>query len=219
MTSAIRRASAPSTSWPELVGSRTSTDAGDRHEPNTTRNGRAVSTTNVLFLLATVLTTAGLWLTPERVGERGLPAARAATVAYLVGATAWLTSLVFRLSVTPGAASAFVAEGSLDPTYVITNQWAVGMFGVFTWLAGGSLVALGLAVLLGRALPAPSGWFAIAVGIVVAGGYAITGEGGPRAAQADLGLRGAVHAAPAVARSRRPRARRDWRSACCSRGR
>jgi hypothetical protein len=148
--------------------------------------------TNVLFLFATALTAAGLWFVPERVGERGLGPARAATVVYLVGAPAWLASLVFRLSVTPDAASAFVARGSVDPTYVITNHWAAGMFGAFTCLAGGSLIALGVAVILGRALAAASGWFAIVIGIVIAGGYAIFGDMPPFVAYLPTGLLGIV---------------------------
>ena len=70
-------------------------------EPAPRRTSPAHEVTNSLFLLATVLTAAGLWLLPERIGERGLVPARAASVVFLVGATAWLASLVFRLTVTP----------------------------------------------------------------------------------------------------------------------
>jgi hypothetical protein len=152
----------------------------------------AWTVTNVLFLFATVLTAAGLWFVPERVGERGLMLARAAVVVYLIGATAWLASLVFRLSVTPDAAAAFVAAGPVNPMYVIANHWAVGMFGAFTYVAGGSLVALGVAVILGRALPAASGWFAIVIGMVIAGGYAIFGDMPPFVAYLPTGLLGIV---------------------------
>ncbi len=146
--------------------------------------------TNSLFLFATVLTAAGLWLLPERVGDRGLAPARAATIVYLVAATAWLASLVFRLTVTPDAASAFVAAGSLDPTYVITDRWAVGLFGAFTYLAGGSLIAIGVAVILGGALSRAGGWFAIVIGIVIVGGYAVFGDMPPFVAYLPTGLLG-----------------------------
>ena len=152
----------------------------------------AWTVTNALFLFATVLTAAGLWFVPERVGDRGLMLARAATVVYLVAATAWLASLVFRLSVTPDAASAFVAAGSVDPTYVITNHWAIGLFGAFTYLAGGSLISLGVAVILGGALSVAGGWFAIVIGVAIVGGYALFGDMPPFVAYLPTGLLGIV---------------------------
>lgn len=150
----------------------------------------AWTVTNSLFAFAAVLTAAGLWFLPERVGDRGLVVARAATIVYLVAATAWLASLVFRLTVTPDAASAFVAAGSLDPTYVMTDRWAAGLFGAFTCFAGGSLIAIGVAVILGEALPRVSGWFAIVVGIVIVGGYAVFGDMPPFVAYLPTGLLG-----------------------------
>lgn len=152
----------------------------------------AWTVTNSLFLFAAVLTATGLCLLPERVGERGLVPARAATVVYLVAATAWLASLVFRLTVTPDAAFAFVASGSLDPTYVTTDRWAVGLFSAFTYFAGGSLIAIGVAVLLGGVLSGVSGWFSIVVGIVVVGGYAVFGDMPPFVAYLPTGLLGIV---------------------------
>jgi hypothetical protein len=152
----------------------------------------AWTVTNVLFLVATVLTATGLWFVPERVGNPGLTPARAAAVVYLVAATAWLASLVFRLTVTPPAASAFVATGSIDPTYVTLNLWAVGLFGAFTYLAGGSLVAIGVAVIIGRALASYAGWFAIVIGIAIAAGYAIVGDMPPFVAYLPTGLLGVV---------------------------
>lgn len=150
----------------------------------------AWNVTNALFLVGTVLTTAGLWLVPERVGNGGQSLARAASVAYLVGATAWLASLVFRLTVTPQVASAFVDGGSIDSTYTLVNLWAVGLFGAFTYLAGGSLIAVGVAVILGRAVPAYAAWFAIVIGVVIVIGYAIAGDMPPFAGYLPTGLLG-----------------------------
>ena len=152
----------------------------------------AWTVTNLLFLFATVLTAAGLWLLPEHIGERGLVPARAATVVYLVAATAWLASLVFRLTVTPDVATAFVAAGSLDPTYVITGRWAAGLFGAFTCLAGGSFVVIGVAEILGGALPRVAGWFAVVIGIVIVGGYTVSGDMPPFVAYLPTGLLGIV---------------------------
>ncbi len=152
----------------------------------------AWTVTNSLFLFATVLTAAGLWLLPERIGERGLVPARAATVVYLVGASAWLAALVFRLTVTPDAATAFVAAGSLDPAFVITDHWAAGLFGAFTYLAGGALTAIGVAEILGGALSRVAGWFAVVIGILMVGGYLILGDMPPFVAYLPTGLLGVV---------------------------
>lgn len=146
--------------------------------------------TNALFFIATVLTAAGLWFVPERVGERGRMAARAATVGYLLAATAWLASLTFRLAVTPDAAATFVSTGSMDPTYVLMNHWAGGLFGAFTFVAGGSLVALGVALVAGRTVSALAGWFAILVGLVITVGYAVFGDMPPFVAYIPTGLLG-----------------------------
>jgi hypothetical protein len=116
--------------------------------------------------------------------------ARGAAVVYLIGSTAWLASLVFRLTVTPEAASAFVAGGSLDPTYVTIDRWAGGLFGAFTYLAAGSLVAVGVAVIQGGALAVAGGWFAIVIGVVMALGYAVVGDMPPFVSYLPTGLLG-----------------------------
>ena len=148
--------------------------------------------TSALFLIAAVLTAAGLWLTPERVGSRGLVLARAAAVAYLVATTAWLASLVFRLTVTPDAATTFVATGAMDPAYVLIDRWSRGLFGAFTDIAGSSLVALGSAVIAGRTLSPVAGWFAIVIGAVIVVGYSLVGDMPPFVAYLPTGLLGVV---------------------------
>jgi hypothetical protein len=146
--------------------------------------------TNALFFVGTVLTGAGLWFVPERVGGRWSTVARAAAVVYLLAATAWLASLTFRLAVTPDAAATFAGTGSMDPTYVLMARWASGLFGAFTYLAGGSLIALGVALMVGRALPAPAGAFAILIGLAIAVGYAILGDMPPFVAYLPTGVLG-----------------------------
>jgi hypothetical protein len=147
--------------------------------------------TNVLFAVGTVLTAAGLWFVPERVGARGAALARAATVVYVVAATAWLASITFRLAVTPDAAATFVATGSMDPAYVLMDRWALGSFGAFTYLAGASLVAFGVALFVGR-VSVVAGSFAILIGLVIAVGYALVGDMPPFVAYLPTGLIGLV---------------------------
>ena len=148
--------------------------------------------TNVLFLVATVLTAAGLWFVPDSVGSGGMTIARAATVAYLLGATAWIASLVFRLEVTPEAASSFVGGVAVDPAYVIIERWSGGLFSTFTYLAGGSLVALGVAIILGGAISAFAGWFAVVIGAVIIVAYAVVGDMPPVVSYLPTGLLGIV---------------------------
>lgn len=146
--------------------------------------------TNVLFAIATVLTAAGIWFVPERIDARGRSIARAATVVYLIAATSWLVSLTFRLTVTPAAATTFVASGSMDPTYVLLSRWALGLFSAFTYLAGGALVALGVALVVVRAMSAVVAWFAILIGLTIAVGYAVFGDMPPFVAYLPTGLIG-----------------------------
>ncbi len=132
--------------------------------------------TNVLFLIATVLTTAGLWLTPDFVGGAGVAVARAATVGYLLGASTWLTSHVIRLVITPQAASAVVTAGAVDPTYAGLLRLGGGLFATFTLTAGASLIAIGLAIIVGGELPVFAGWFAAAVGGIIVVGFLAAGD-------------------------------------------
>ena len=146
--------------------------------------------TNVLFAVATVLTAGGLWLTPDSVGDQGLTLARVAAVAYVLGANAWLASLVFRLVVTPDAATTLIANGSVDPAYAVVARWSGGLFTLFTYVAGSSLVALGVAVVMGATLSALAGWFSIVIGAIIIAGYAIAGDMPPAVAYLPTGLLG-----------------------------
>ena len=91
-------------------------------------------------------------------------------------AVAFLIAMVFRLSVTPVAAKTFVSTGVVDPTYDMLRHWSSGMFATFTILAGVSIVALGLAVLLGAALPVLLGWTMVILGAVIVGGFVVAGD-------------------------------------------
>jgi FtsH-binding integral membrane protein len=80
----------------------------------------------------------------------------------------------------------------MDPTYVVLNLWAVGLFSAFTYLAGGSLISLGVVAILGRALSAFAGWFAIVIGVAIVVGYATVGDMPPFVAYLPTGLLGIV---------------------------
>ncbi len=150
----------------------------------------AWSISNALFLGATVLTAAGLWLVPDLVGGSGAPVARAATVAYLLGAVAWVMSLAVRLAVAPKTASAFVSTHAVDPSYAGLSSLAGGLFVVFTFVAGASLVALGLSIVAGGSLPVIAGWFAAVMGGMMVVGYLAAGDMPPFVAYLPTGLLG-----------------------------
>lgn len=134
---------------------------------------RSWEVTNLLFAIATVLTVAGLSVTPDIIGPGGAALARIAVAAYGMGAVLWLAAIVFRLAVTPAAASAFARSGTSEAGYAAASRWSGGLFASFTVTAGSSLVVLGMAVLAGGALPALVGWFTIVIGVVIVGGYLI----------------------------------------------
>jgi FtsH-binding integral membrane protein len=72
------------------------------------------------------------------------------------------------------------------------DRWAGGPFGVFTYLAGASLVAVGAAVIDGGALSAIAGWAAIATGVVIVVGYAVLSDMPPFVSYMPTGLLGIV---------------------------
>ncbi len=109
---------------------------------------------------------------------------------YALAAALWLASLMFRLAVTPDAAARLVDFGSVDPAYSAAERWAGGLFAAVTVLAGGSLVALGVAIALGGSLASPVGWFAVLVGTVVVVGYLAVGDMPPFVSYLPTGLLG-----------------------------
>jgi len=146
--------------------------------------------TNALFAIATVLTAAGLTAAPDALGSAGAGLARIAVASYGIAAVLWLASIVFRLVVTPAAAAAFVATGRLETGYEVGSRWSGGLFTLFTMTAGSALVVLGIAVIVGGALPPLLGWFSIVIGAVIVAGYLIAGDMPPFVAYLPTGALG-----------------------------
>jgi hypothetical protein len=146
--------------------------------------------TNALFAIATVLTTVGLTVAPDVVGAGGTAIARMAVAGYGLAAVVWLASIVFRLVVTPAAAGTFVQTGVLEAGYQASSRWSGGLFVAFTFIAGSSLVALGISIVAGGALTAVAGWFSIVLGAVMVGGYLAAGDMPPFVAYLPTGALG-----------------------------
>lgn len=151
---------------------------------------RSWQLTNLLFAIATVLTAAGLTVTPDTIGPGGAPLARVAVAMYGIAAVLWLASITFRLVVTPAAADAFARSGTSEPGYAVASRWSGGLFAAFTVTAGSSLVVLGVAVVAGSAMTALVGWFSIGIGAVIVGGYLIARDMPPLIAYLPTGALG-----------------------------
>jgi hypothetical protein len=131
---------------------------------------------NIGFVLATVLTAAGLFLVPGLVGDRGTSLAWAAAVGFVLAAASWLVVLAIRLTITPGVAAGFVADGAVDPAFVSIDRLGGALFPPFMLVASGSIVALGAAIVAGGSLAVGLGWACVVAGVLFGGGYLVLGD-------------------------------------------
>ena len=131
---------------------------------------------NVGFVLATVLTAAGLLLVPPLVGDRGSSLAWTAAVAFVLAAGPWLIVLAVRLAITPGVASDFVHSGMVDPAFITLDRLGGALFPAFMLIGSGSLAVLGAAIVAGGSLTAALGWACVVAGAVFGGGYLVLGD-------------------------------------------
>jgi hypothetical protein len=139
-------------------------------------HGRIWRTANVGFALATILTAAGLFVVTDVVGRQGATLAIAAAVAYALAGTLWLVTLAIRLSITPGVASAFVAEGAVDPAFATLGRLSSAMFTAFIFVGAGALVLLGAAILYGGVITAILGWITAMAGLAIVASYLWFGD-------------------------------------------
>ena len=131
---------------------------------------------NIGFALATVVTAAGLALTPDLVGDRGRSMAWVSAVVFVLAAVPWLITQAIRVVVTPGAADAFVAEGTIDPAWVPLDRLSAALFPAFIMLAAASIATLGIAIIAGGALDGPVGWACLVAGLAIGGSYLVVGD-------------------------------------------
>jgi hypothetical protein len=139
-------------------------------------HGRIWRTANVGFVIATVLTAAGVFVLTAVVGQQGTVLALAAAVAFALASTLWLVTLAIRLSVTPGVASGYVAEGTVDPAFAALGQLSSALFSAFILVGAAALVALGAAILYGGAIAAVLGWITAIAGLAIAASYLWFGD-------------------------------------------
>lgn len=133
--------------------------------------------TNVLFIGATVLTTAGLVALPGLVPDgwpRGLAGAGAA--GFAIAAVLWIVSLVYRLAVVPSTARDVAAMGAVEPWVAAFDRLSGGLFKAFMVIAFAGLAAIGIATTAGGPIPAPVGWGTAALSGLFVGGLLLTGD-------------------------------------------
>jgi hypothetical protein len=131
---------------------------------------------NIGFVVATVLTAAGLFVLPSSLGMNGEGLARAAAVVYAIGATAWLVTLSIRLGITPDVAAKYVAGGSIDPAFAPLAALGGVLFAAFILVGSGSLVAVGAAILAGGTLPAWTGWTTLGLSLAILASFLLMGD-------------------------------------------
>lgn len=134
---------------------------------------------NLGFALATIATTAGPFVAPGLVGDRGASLARVAAVAFVLAAVPWLVILAIRLAITPGVAERFLADGTVDPAFAALDARYRALFPAFILIGSGSIVALGAAILAGGALGQALGWTCVVAGLAIGGSFLIIGDALP----------------------------------------
>lgn len=131
---------------------------------------------NIGFALATVVTAAGLFLAPGLVGDRGAPLAWVSAATFVLAAVPWLLTLAIRVTITPGVADAFVADGVIDAAFVPLARLCGALFPAFILAASGAIAALGVAIVVGGSLGAPLGWACLVAGLAIGGSYLVVGD-------------------------------------------
>jgi len=124
--------------------------------------------TSSTFLLATVITLAGLALLRLALQDAGDRfSATLGLLGYLFGAVFFVMHLGFRLTVMPLAAAEFRRVGAAPGWYEPWRNWARLEFGIYHVLAYLALVAYGVALLKTRILPRPVAWLCIVFPLLI----------------------------------------------------
>ncbi len=129
---------------------------------------------NTWLIAAMVVTPAGLvGLTLALQESTARVLAGMATVAYVAGAVCWITSLTFRLTVTPWAAE-HAAAGQVPEGFAAYNQWPGALYVVHMLIAYASSAVLGVALLASDAVPTWLGWAGVIWGLAFLAGFVAT---------------------------------------------
>lgn len=130
---------------------------------------------------AMFVTSAGLAGMPllVRADEVAVLVAVMAAVVYALGASCWVGSLAFQLTVGPWAADRTVADGRVPEPFPALDAWAGSLYVVHMASAYVSFALMGAAVLVAGVLPAWVGWTGALFGLGSLAGFAATRASGP----------------------------------------
>lgn len=131
---------------------------------------------NAGFIVATILTSAGLFVLPSVVGTKGSSLATAAAVAFALAGGLWLVTLAIRISVTPSVAAGYLASGVVDPAFAPLAKLGSALFIAFVTIGSAALVPLGGAIILGGVLGDGIGWGVALAGIAIVASYLRFGD-------------------------------------------
>jgi hypothetical protein len=127
---------------------------------------RAWAMANVGFTVATVLTAAGLVVLAGSLVVDDVPRAAlaAAAVAYAIAGSLWCVVVATRARTTPALATMVSTGRPTEPAETLLGAAIGGIFAAFALMTAASLVAIGLALVLGGGVAAPVAWFSVIVG-------------------------------------------------------
>ena len=133
---------------------------------------------NLGFVVATVLTAAGLGLLAWRLDMTDGPAAilAAAAVAYTIGGALWCVLLTVRNRTTPQLAALVAAGRPTEPAESLLGAALGGLFAGFVWTTGLAILAVSAALAMDGSVGSPIAVIAALAALVALGGQLLTGD-------------------------------------------
>ena len=123
------------------------------------------------MMVGIALTTVGLAATAIFIGS---PWSAVAAVLYAMGATAFLISITFRLTVEEWAAVETVTTGEVPSVYLPLSAWSGGLYGLHMVTAYLSAIPLAVVILVDDIGPVWLGWGGVVWGTACAVGFVLT---------------------------------------------
>ena len=133
---------------------------------------------NLGFVVATVLTAAGLGVLAGRLDLADVPAGilASAAVAYAIGGVMWCIVLTVRNRTTPQLAAMVAADRPTEPAESLLGAALGGTFAGFVWTTGLAILGLSAALAMGGSVGLPVAAIAALVALVAIGGQLLTGD-------------------------------------------
>lgn len=133
---------------------------------------------NAGFVVATILTTAGLAVLAGSVpAEAGASAILVtATIAYAIAGAMWCAVLAIRVRTTPALAALIAAGAPTEPAEGLLGAAIGGLFAAYALTTGAALLGIGVASLAGAVVATPIAALVAVAGVLVMLWYLRTGD-------------------------------------------